>query len=206
MILMKKEQINRSDFELWKSFKEGNDEALKTIYYNHFKHLYNYGRKFSSDKELVENCVQDLYIDLIKKRENLGDTNNISLYLLKAIKRKIIRRLQQEKKTLNLDFTFAEWPSTYESITSNTNAAYREKLFGVINQLSHQQREIIYLKYFNSLNNKEIAEILDLNYQTVRNVLVTALKKLRKSMKMLNFFFIMLFDKSSPITTKQEHK
>ena len=200
---MKKEQINSTDFELWKSFKEGNDEALKTIYYTHFKHLYNYGRKFSSDKELVENCVQDLYIDLIKKRENLGDTNNISLYLLKAIKRKLIRKLQQEKKTLNLDFAFAEWSPITEPGTSNL--AHREKLIGVINQLSHQQREIIYLKYFNSLNNKEIAEILDINYQTVRNVLVTALKKLRKSMNMLNLFFVMFFDKYSPITTRTGH-
>ena len=79
---MKEKQINSTDFDLWKSFKEGDDEALKTIYYTHFKHLYNYGRKFSSDKVLVENCIQDLYIDLIKKRKTLGDTDNINLYLL----------------------------------------------------------------------------------------------------------------------------
>lgn len=186
---MKEQLVNSNDLELWKSFKKGNKGALKTIYISHFKHLYNYGRKFSSNKVLVENCVQDLYIELIQNKERLGDTDNIRMYLLTAIKRKIIRRLQQEKKVLKLDFSLIQLSSIAKPITSDADEInIRENILLAINQLSDQQKEIIYLKYFNFLGNKEIAEILSLNYQTVRNVLVTALKKLRKSMSAFIFF------------------
>jgi RNA polymerase sigma factor (sigma-70 family) len=191
---MKNNKVNTTDIELWTLFKEGDQEALKIIYHRYFKHLYNYGRKFSTDKELVEDCIQDLYIDLINKKEKLGNTNNILLYLLKSIKRRIIRKLQQEQKTVVLNFDLFEYPGS-ESAQQN-NSKIREKLIQAINKLSPQQREIIYLKYFNFLGNKEIAEILDVSYQTVRNVLVTALKKLRKLMGIFTFLLVVITRKT----------
>jgi RNA polymerase sigma factor (sigma-70 family) len=49
----------------------------------------------------------------------------------------------------------------------------------IIKQLSPREREIVYLKYFQQFNNKEIAKLLDIKYQTVRNILANAIIKLR---------------------------
>jgi len=49
-----------------------------------------------------------------------------------------------------------------------------------VNKLGARQKEIIYMKYFSGLNNKEIAEVLGVSYQTVRNTLCNALKNIRK--------------------------
>lgn len=180
----------KNDKELWNRFKQGDEDALKIIYYSHFKNLYNYGRKFSSDQGLVEDCIQNLYVDLINKKEKLGDTDNIKLYLLKSVKRRIIRKLQNEKHIDKLDFSLFDVVETEMSSTDNEKLS--DKLRSAIDTLSSQQREIIYLKYFNFLGNKEIAEVLDINYQTVRNVLVTALKKLRKSMGTFTFLLVIV--------------
>jgi RNA polymerase sigma-70 factor (ECF subfamily) len=46
-------------------------------------------------------------------------------------------------------------------------------------KLGIQQREIVCLRFFNDLSNKEIAQILNIREQTVKNVLGKSLRKLR---------------------------
>ena len=89
---------NVSDFELWSRFKAGDDIALSLIYEANSRKLYHYGLKFTGNVLLVEDSIQDLFTELIKNRRNLGDTFNISFYLLKSIKRKLLRKLMNEKR------------------------------------------------------------------------------------------------------------
>ena len=49
-----------------------------------------------------------------------------------------------------------------------------------VNSLGERQKEIVYLKYYSGFNNKEIADVLGISYQTVRNTLCNALIKIRK--------------------------
>ena len=57
-------------------------------------------------------------------------------------------------------------------------------LQGALNGLTNMQREIIYLKYYEGLDNKSISEITGYADKTIRNVASTALARLRKD-KML---------------------
>lgn len=195
------EGMNLNDKELWSCFKQGDNDALKLIYYRHFKPLYNYGRKFTGDQGLVEDNIQELFLDLLSKKEKLGDTDNIRLYLLKSIKRRIIRKLYKERKVETIDFSFFDFAET--EIQADKKAI-DENLRNAINKLSEQQKEIIYLKYFNFLGNKEIAELLEINYQTVRNVLVIALKKLRKSKSLISYLFL-IFQYPNSISKRLIH-
>ena len=183
---------NKNDRKLWKQFKAGDKSALRKIYDDYFPLLYNYSRKFTNNTSIIEDSIQELFIDLMNKKEKLSDTDNIKLYLFKSVKRRVIRKLQRDKNLEFSDFSMFDIPLVEE--TSNQEEL-RSKLNAAMNKLSNQQQEIIYLKYFNFLNNKEIAEVLELNYQTVRNVLVTALKKLRKSMGTMTFVLMMLSPK-----------
>ena len=73
-----------TDIEIWLSFKKGDNSAVSFIYREYFPVLYRYGLKFSADTFLIEDTIQDLFADLIKNRETLGDTDNILFYLLKS--------------------------------------------------------------------------------------------------------------------------
>ena len=64
---------NSPDLYIWKSFKEGNKQAYAYMYKKYAPALYNYGCKISPDKELVEDCIQDLFIHILLHRSNLGD-------------------------------------------------------------------------------------------------------------------------------------
>ncbi len=46
---------------LWNDFIEGEKDALSKIYHQHVQLLFRYGKKFTSNEELVKDTIQDLF-------------------------------------------------------------------------------------------------------------------------------------------------
>ena len=184
-----------NDLDRWQELKNGNPKALEEIYSGEVTHLLRYGNKFSNDAQLVEDCIHDLFIELWKNREGLSATDSIRRYLLVAIRRKIIRRIEQQKKRLSneepQEYHFeAEISVDMEIIQEETNAAQLKELKSALEGLSSRQKEVIYLKYFTGMDYEAIGAIMDINYQSVRNLVSKALKSLKEHMML--FWIIIL--------------
>ena len=78
-----------TDLLLWRRFIEGDEEAYACIYRQYVDSLYAYASCFISDKCLVEDCIQDLFIKIYQNRKSLKETDNIKLYLFVALKRQL---------------------------------------------------------------------------------------------------------------------
>ncbi len=173
-----------SDILLWKQLKEGNKSALERIYSTYISSLLKYGRKFSRNDQVIEDCIQDLFIELWKNRKGLGMTDSIQRYLLVALRRKIIRALNKSKKWVSdtepteLDFE-AEIAVDQKLIALELSEERAAQVKAAMENLSKRQKEVIYLKYVSGLDYEDIGEIMGLNYQSVRNLVSNALKKLK---------------------------
>ena len=86
------------DTKLWEDFRKGEKYALSHVYYKYADLLFRYGKKFTSDDELVKDTIQDLFFDLIRTRSTLGTTNHIYYYLIKAFRRRLFHNLAGTKK------------------------------------------------------------------------------------------------------------
>ena len=173
-----------SDILLWKQLKEGNKSALERIYSTYISSLLKYGRKFSRNDQVIEDCIQDLFIELWKNREGLGMTDSIQRYLLVALRRKVIRQMDKSKKrvldTEPTELDFEVVIAVDEKLIELELSAERAKqVEAAMENLSKRQKEVIYLKYVSGLDYEDIGEIMDLNYQSVRNLVSNALKKLK---------------------------
>ena len=182
-----------NDQKLWQKLKRGDKSALADIYAQQVDALFRYGCQFTRDEGLVEDCIQDLFIELWKNRNSIGHTTAIRQYLLVSLRRKIVRQLQQssqrqEKAVLNYQLDEVEGAPDQTLITTESRQLQEDKMAQALAQLSERQREIIYLKYFESLNYKQIAEMLDINHQSVRNTASAGLKTLRKLL--MNFLVL----------------
>ena len=49
------------DSTLWLSFKKGNDLAFSILYNKYVQRLYSYGMHSCRDKDLVLDCLQELF-------------------------------------------------------------------------------------------------------------------------------------------------
>jgi RNA polymerase sigma factor (sigma-70 family) len=97
--------------------------------------------------------------------------------------KKITKTDFSQEDVLDIQFT-AE-----ELITNKETDNFRTKnISKLLNKLPKRQKEAIYLKYYSGLKATEIAEIMNINYQSVVNILYKALKNLKEEVSILNLF------------------
>lgn len=180
-------ESKKDEIQCWNDFKKGDKKAFSVIYFNHYSSLYQYALKISRNQETVKDAIHELFLNLWNNREGLSEVQSIRFYLLKALKRDIVRKLIRDKNRINLhkisvevDFEFSP-----EEVIIHTEAdAARKKLFlDLLNSLPPRQKEALYLKYYENLINDEIAEVMSMNYQSVANLLFRGLKTLKDRLK-----------------------
>lgn len=192
---MSKNFMINTDTLLWNDFKRGNRDAFHVIYKNHVQALFKYGCNFSQDEAFVKDCIHDVFIDLVRYGSALGSTNNIKLYLLKSLKRKIVKSLYKRRhfKVLEKeDVEFQYYLSEEDEMADDMGSQNRSQLLNTaMTVLSPRQREAIYLKFVSNLSYEEISNLLEINYQSARNLIFRGVEKLRAALpKEIILFFL----------------
>lgn len=177
--------MRHTDEELWGLCIEGSKDAFEKIYKRFYPLLYNYGLKKIADGEIIKDCIQELFIKMIRNHQNLQPTLSVKSYLLKALRNTLIDTLEKQKgmedislyeDTFITDDLFNEIFAEEKTITAEQS----KKLIYAFQKLSSRQKEIVYLYYINELTHEEIAEALNINYQSSKNLLFRSLSKLRR--------------------------
>ncbi|MEQ6122499.1 sigma-70 family RNA polymerase sigma factor [Reichenbachiella sp. MALMAid0571] len=174
---------NKDDASIWEDFKAGDRSALSYMYFRYAKLLMLYGRKISEDHQMVEDCIHDLFFELWKKRERLGSTDSIKFYLFKILRRKITESLRKKKDYISHEESHVSgFARSVENqiIDKQTDKERQSLVESLLLQLNDNQREIIHLKFYAGLKNREIADLLDMEHQSVKNVLFRTITKIRK--------------------------
>lgn len=172
---------------LWKQFKMGDVDAYEAIYRKNVQSLYTYGQKITQDLDLIKDCIQDLFIEIWKKRESLADVNYVTPYLWRSLQRKIISELKKRKNIAdidaqNTDHLISEF-TTEDGIIKKEHYMEQNKILNnKLERLTSRQREIIYLKYFTDYSYTEIAGILSLSIKATYKLMDRALSSLRESL------------------------
>ena len=177
-----------SDVELWNAFREGSETAFATIYKRNITSLFSYGLKQVRNKDLVRDAIHDLFVELWDARERMGEVHNISHYLLKSIRRKVIYEAVRQGKKSDLPVTEvlqqSSTPSAEHSLMEKQEFDRQRKIIKrALDQLNPRQREIIFLKYHCRIRYREIAEIMDTDKTAVYNLMAKTMKKLREHLK-----------------------
>jgi RNA polymerase sigma factor (sigma-70 family) len=171
---------------LWGAFKKGDEKALISIFDRYANVLYNYGVKVYNDGESVKDAVQDLFIELWRNRENLSDTDSIKFYLFKALRLKLLRvkRSKARRDFLRLSQTDDSFSPSHEFfvIAEQALSEQRQRLMKMLDGLTPRQREAIFLRYFEEMSYERIAGIMEMNKQSVYNLIHAGIYQLRESL------------------------
>lgn len=169
----------------WKNFKEGDFSSLGILFEKHYRELFYYGNKIVALPELVKDAIQDLFIDVWERRNKMTAVENIKAYLIISLRRELIRRTAKVRKenllkpALSLQFSFS--PEDF-LISSEQNTEHTRLLSKSLESLTDRQREVILLRFYHNLEFQEISLVLEMNVQSVRNLLFRALDKIRQDM------------------------
>lgn len=157
--------------------------------------MIRYGMKICGDITVVEDCLQNLFITLWEKRENLGETTSIRNYLLASLRRSIYK--YRDKRSISTDpqelrSKDQQSEDTFEDliIKGEMDSEQKARFKDALTQISARQREVIYLRYYEDKDYDEICEIMGISYQGARNMLFKALRSLRDKLAWITFLFI----------------
>lgn len=177
------------EIEVWNSFRAGNREALDAIFEKYVRLLYAYGRNMTNDQGLISDCIQDVFVELWIKRETVtAQINSLKYYLVKSVRRRILRRLSQDKRVVgqSLPENYAEeveWSVEFNLIHDQGSRDLSRQLQTSIAYLSKGQQEAIYLRFYENLPYEEIASIMNTNVKAVYNLVGKSILSLRKFFK-----------------------
>ncbi|WP_295962465.1 sigma-70 family RNA polymerase sigma factor [uncultured Alistipes sp.] len=176
------------DHQYWDLIREGDEQAFRTLYSLYEDRLFRYGIGIAHNEELVNNAIQTLFTYLFERRKRLSVPVSLYAYLASSLRRLILKELAKKRNNClsidQLQFVGCDFALEIDAEASMVRAECSEQAINglqvALNGLTNMQREIIYLRYYEGLDNKGIAEVTGYADKTIRNVVSTALARLRK--------------------------
>ena len=192
-----------SPSEAWSKIREGNNVAFTHIYNLYFYHLCRYGSRICGDRELIEDSIQDLFVEIWRSRNRHPQVRSVKYYLFKRLKRKITKKLIDKRKTpidrnILEDYNFRiVFSHESELIAQQVSKEQQSRLLRALNQLTRRQKEAITLRFFDGFSNEEVAGMLAMDKKSVRNLIYRAMLVLKKHLPKSLFlpFFVILGQK-----------
>jgi RNA polymerase sigma factor (sigma-70 family) len=171
--------------DAWGNFKGGDFASLGILFETHYQELFYYGIKIVAMPELVQDTIQDIFADVWERRNSMVTVSNFKAYLLISLRNDLIRRINRIRKESSSDaiptLQFSFSPEDF-LISNEQNSEHTRLLSVSMDGLTDRQREVILLRFFHGLEFHEISQVLQMNIQSVRNLLFRSLDKIRKDL------------------------
>jgi RNA polymerase sigma factor (sigma-70 family) len=193
--ILEKSFAGHTDQELWNEIRCGGEWAFTQLFDRYHRNLYNYGCKLTTHSGVVEDGVQDVFIDIWRLRHNLTpEVNSVKFYLYRSLRRRI--HLLQSKLPPTEQLSTQQNDGSYSPIP-DIEAIFIEQEFGIIRtarikkllaELPERQIEALTLRYFEEFSIQEISVIMRVTEKSVRNFLYKALGSLRQHRELLTAY------------------
>jgi RNA polymerase sigma-70 factor (ECF subfamily) len=163
--------------------RQGNEQALEVLYHRYYAPLCIKAYKRIPSTPLVEELVQDVFVNLWMKSASLDDRGNVKAYLYATLRNKILHQLRTEHTRSMYAEKIAQLINQQgdnQGLESIYARETEKQINQVISTLSPQCREAFRLSRFEHLSYKEIAEKLHISVNTVEKHVSKALRILRE--------------------------
>lgn len=167
---------NKLLFEL----SQGNEIAFTNLYNRYKNVVYSSAFKITKSKTLSEEVVQDVFMKIWLKREELKDIADFESYLFISGRNHIFNMI---KKIAREDIFKNDLKNTDSSFNATDSFLKDEQydilLSQILLKLPPQQQKIYQMAKIEGLSYQKIAEILDISPLTVKKHMAQALKLIR---------------------------
>lgn len=160
---------------------EWSEQLFRKHYHDLFRSLVMFAMRFVDSLEQSEDIVQDVFSFVLENRVSMDDEVSFRSYLYNSVHHKALDRLKHNSvvdkyaKTVRKSSKGAAYQGVDDDIF--TEEVFR-RLFIYIDQLPARQREIFKLN-MEGKKLREIAEQLEISYESVKTQRQRAVKSLR---------------------------
>jgi RNA polymerase sigma factor (sigma-70 family) len=177
--------LQECDEVIWNALRNNNRKAFAVIYYRFFNVLLQRGLQISSDRELVKDCIHDLFLEIWVNKLNLAAPLSVKAYLIVSIQRKIMRKLKKlRSKQTEMDRLPVEFVISKEDQIISEQLMHDQQCMvnKAINSLTKRQKEAIQLKFYANMSYEEIAGMMKISTDSIYNLVSKAIINLQKEL------------------------
>ncbi|MBB6324886.1 RNA polymerase sigma factor (sigma-70 family) [Algoriphagus iocasae] len=170
------------DKTLWRSLAKGNTLAFSSLYNRYANPLFNYGMNICYDREIVKDCIQELFTWLWTKRNSLTDVDSVKYYLFKSFRNSLVKSINKSRKfTDEPEDTFLESDLSVEEkiIEADVSVLNESIVKSALGKVSKRQREILILRFFNGMDYTQISSMMGISVASAHNLLSKSLKLMK---------------------------
>lgn len=167
--------------DIWEALAKHDKNAYSKVFVHFYNHLFNYGKKFTSDTGLVEDAVQETLLTVWDKRTSLNEIRSPETYFYNTFRYLLFDRIKRNNKLASFDNEQAgfEFSIDEKLIQKEQGSLQIHKLKGAISSLTPRQREAIFLRFYEGLSYEEVAEILAITQKATYKIVARALLQLK---------------------------
>jgi RNA polymerase sigma-70 factor (family 1) len=176
-----------TDKEIWENIKDNNRKSFEVLFRRYHDSICLFAYGIVRNEEVAEEIVNDVFLRIWIKREQIQITYGIKPYLFRSVFNACIDYIEQNRTIFQN--TFTEIDKRILEITGTSdeyifdhlqNEEVEKDLMKAINQLPEQSRAIFCLSRFDMLTYNEISEKLNISVNTVKTQICRALDSLRQ--------------------------
>jgi RNA polymerase sigma factor (sigma-70 family) len=167
--------------ERWKHIEQGDIAVYSETYTFYFKKLFNYGKKFTDNTELIEDAIQSVFIMLWNDRKKLAAIHSPNSYIFCSFRNYIFK---EKGKLQRIDSQTEEPVFAIEDaiVIQETNIELSKRLQKALSSLTSHQREAIFLRFYEALSYEEVAQVMEISVKATYKLMARSLLKLKELM------------------------
>ncbi len=154
-------------------------ETFKKVFLPYHQKLYRVAYRIVQDASNAEDIVQDTFIKLWNKRDELDSIDNTEGFAIIILRNTCLDYLRKTKNDYHTSYEadIPESVSLSAQIELRDNAQYVKNL---INKLPEQQRQVLMLKHWDGYSDEEIEGMTGLSPGNIRVILSRARKTIKE--------------------------
>lgn len=163
--------------EIYIKIKKGNKDAFRHLYDEYANYAIRTAKAITRNDEIAKDAVQETFIRVYKNISSYNSTLSFGAWFYRILVNECNRLLKKEKRAIPIDTSVVEViEASKEGVTD---------LYEIIQNMSDLYRIPLLLKYIQGFSEKEVAEILDLNQNTVKSRLLNGRNLLKDQLRLI---------------------
>ncbi len=163
---------------------KGDEKAFRTLFDAYRNRLYFYTLQITSSREMAEDIVQDTFLKIWLRRDQLNKINHFNAYIFQVAQNAVLSGLRRKATEAAILEGKLEPPLAEAELDEKLHfKLIKGVLQKSVDALPEQQKKVYMLRREEGYPIKEIAQIMDISEITVKRHLSQAQKTLRKALE-----------------------
>jgi RNA polymerase sigma-70 factor (family 1) len=181
-----------TDELIMQKIRDKDPAAFNEVYDKLYRKLFLFAKSLIGDTEEARDIVTEAFIKLWGRKKPFANMVHLQVYFYTVIKNSCIDYLRKDKLRTKIEHQLIRAGTIHENFIEKRyqEAELVQMLYERINQLPERMQQVFKLTYLDGYSRTEVAQMLNLSENTIRNTNAAAMKALRLTLGVEQFVIL----------------